>query len=234
MYNNKRILAIIVARAGSKGLPGKNIIDCAGKPLIQWTIEAALQSSIVDKVFVSTDSDKIASVAISSGACVPFLRSKELATDTASVEDVIHEVISKLAETEATFDYILLLQPTSPLRTSKQINQAIEQYFTNLKDSEETLVSVYVAPKKVGWLLRQTNNHYIDFCFDQNKDDLRRQTLSTFYLPNGAIYFAPISHFKKSFYTTKTQFFVMPEECSVDIDTQEDLEKAISLLQKQK
>ncbi|OFZ16592.1 MAG: hypothetical protein A2X86_12420 [Bdellovibrionales bacterium GWA2_49_15] len=230
MYNKKKILGIIPARSGSKGLPQKNILSCGGKPLIQWSIEAGLNSKFIDRVVVSTDSESIAEVATKCKGDVPFLRSPELATDSAATEAVIHEMIEKLAQQKHLFDYIMLLQPTSPLRTSQHIDQAIEQYFRNLKSEDETLVSVYQAPAKVGWLMEENAQKCISFCFDQKTIARQRQGLKKYYLPNGAIYFAPIKTFGNSFYTARTQYFVMLEEDSIDIDLKQDLEKASLLL----
>ncbi len=230
MYNGKKILAVITARSGSKGLPNKNILPCGGKSLIQWSIEAGANSKYLDRVVISTDSESIADVAKKCKGDVPFLRSPELATDSASIEAVVHEMIDRLAGQKNLFDYVMLLQPTSPLRTSQHIDQAIEQYFRNLKFEDETLVSVYQAPAKVGWLMEENEQKCISFCFDQKTIARQRQGLKKYYLPNGAIYFAPIKTFGNSFYTARTQYFVMSEENSIDIDLQQDLEKANLLL----
>ena len=126
MIGDKRLLAIIPARAGSKRLPGKNIIDFAGKPMISWSIEAALASKYIDNVIVSTEDNNIAKISKRFGAEVPFLRPKELATDEANSVDVIISVLDNLQLRNIFYDYIILLQPTSPLRGVRDINKSIE------------------------------------------------------------------------------------------------------------
>ena len=120
-----KILAIVPARGGSKRLPGKNIKVLNGKPLIQWTIESALGIDDISRVMVSTDSQEIADIALQSGAEVPFLRPKELATDTSSSSVVIEHALNYYKSQGEIFDYVLLLQPTSPMRNKKHNEQAI-------------------------------------------------------------------------------------------------------------
>lgn len=127
MDDGKTILAIIPARGGSKGLPRKNILDCAGKPLLAWSVEAAKNSKYVDRVMVSTESQEIADVAMEYGAWVPFLRPSELADDESTLEDAVKDIIVRLRGTYE-FDYVMALQPTSPLRTSKHIDEAVEKF----------------------------------------------------------------------------------------------------------
>ena len=138
MYNNKEVLAIIPARGGSKRLPGKNIKDLNGKPLIAWTIDAALRSKYIDKSVVSTDDEIIAEISQKYGAEVPFIRPKELATDTASSIDVILHAINFYKTKGEPFEYVILLQPTSPLRTTEDIDHAFEM----LNEETKAIVSV--------------------------------------------------------------------------------------------
>tara|TARA_R110002072_G_scaffold1989_2_gene16429 strand:- start:149638 stop:150351 length:714 start_codon:yes stop_codon:yes gene_type:complete len=231
MYKNHKILAVVTARGGSKGLPGKNIKVCAGKPLIQWTLDAAKKSEYIDEVFVSTDCENIQNVVHSVGGNSPFLRPDHLGLDDSPIEDVLQHVIDFYKEQGDHFDYVILLQPTSPLRTSFHIDDAIKQYFSNLKSNEETLVSVYPAEEKAAWLIRGLESGYMEFCLGDKTKGLRRQELSQFYYPNGAIYFFP-SSFENGLYTKSTQFFVMDRESSIDIDTMSDFEKAQNLLLK--
>lgn len=121
MYKNKKILAIITARGGSKGIPYKNIMNINGKPLIAYSIEVAKQSKYIDYILVSTDNNKIKEVSLQYGASVPFLRPEEISNDTAKSIDVVIHAINCLKESGEEFDYVLLLQPTSPLRTCKDI-----------------------------------------------------------------------------------------------------------------
>ena len=126
MFKGKCFLALIPARGGSKGLKDKNIRLLNNKPLLAYTIEAAKESRIFDRIIVSTDSEKIAVVALKYGAEVPFMRPKELATDTASSMDVLIHTIKLLQESNDKYDYVALLQPTSPLRTSQDIVEAAD------------------------------------------------------------------------------------------------------------
>ena len=125
MIGNKKILAMIPARSGSKGIIGKNIKEIGGKPLIAWPIEVAKSSKYIDKVIVSTDTDEIANVALKYGAEIPFLRPSDLAQDKSTTYSVIQNIISYYKELNETYDYFVLLEPTSPLTTSKDVDDAI-------------------------------------------------------------------------------------------------------------
>jgi CMP-N-acetylneuraminic acid synthetase len=126
MIINKNLLAIIPARGGSKRLPRKNILDLVEKPLISWTIEAALGSKYIDRTIVSTDSQEIADISKKYGADVPFMRSIDLANDESTSIDVVLNLLKKLEEVGELYDYIILLQPTSPLRTTQHIDESVE------------------------------------------------------------------------------------------------------------
>lgn len=232
MYEDKTILAFIGARAGSKGLIGKNIIDCLGQPLISWTIKASKASKFIDRTIVSTDSEETVRVSKASGADVPFLRPKSLAQDNSIINDAILHAIDWLNENEKNvYDYILMLQPTSPLRGTDLINSAIEYYFKHKRTCMDTMVSVSNVASKYGWLMQKKNNDYIRFSFEIKKGKLLRQELPEYYLPNGAIYFAPTKNFsKKGFYGDNVLPYVMDEDRSIDIDTKEDLEKTKKIL----
>ncbi len=229
-----KILAIIAARGGSKGLPHKNILDCAGKPLIAWTIDAARKSKFIDTVLVSTDSHKIADVALEHGAWVPFLRPSELAEDESSIVDVIKDLLQRMRLLNYNFDYLLLLQPTSPLRTSVHIDQAIEKYFSAKTSELDTLVSVKRVNSKMLWVLGEAAdsgyvfNHYgLDL-----SGDSRRQSLPGCFMPNGAIYLAKADGFE-GFYGGQTRSYVMDEISSMDIDYQDDLDRVVAYIEKQ-
>ena len=229
MFCEYSLLALIPARLGSKGLPGKNIINCAGKPLINWSISAAKNVDFFDDVLVSTDSVKIADLARHAGASVPFLRPDEFATDDASILNVVkHAWENHLAPNGDYFDYVVLLQPTSPLRTSSHIISAIKLYFKELKSESDTLASVYQVDKKNGWLMQRENDTgYINFCIDESE---RRQELKPCYLPNGAIYILKGSEIDGGIYHKNTIPFVMDTADSLDIDTIEDLRKIENIL----
>lgn len=226
-----KILGFVGARGGSKGLPGKNVMDFHGKPMIAWTLEALKTSPYLSQVALSTDDTTIAEVCKQAGFEVPFLRPAELATDNAAIGKAIQHAVKWYMDNRGeSFDYVLLAQPTSPLRTVAHVNEALGQYFREKKYPDETLVSVYKAPPKTGWLTHQSEEGYLEFTFAKNKAQPRqRQALPQWFYPNGAIYLAPLKDFKGEFYGPHTQMYVMPEEVSVDIDTLEDFQRAWEL-----
>jgi len=222
----KKVLAIIPARGGSKGLPGKNIIDLCGKPMIAWTIEAAQKCSYITTTIVSTDDEKIKLAAEQFGLAVPVLRPAHLAQDETSSIDVLISVIN---ENEG-YDTICMLQPTSPLRTADDLNDAFKLFN---ETGAPACVSVVENEYSPYWSFRIVNKK-LHFLFPQEEIPLRRQELQPTYSLNGAIYIANIKWFKekKSFLSNETASFVMPFERSLDIDTAGDLEIAIKLLNK--
>ncbi|MDP1393416.1 cytidylyltransferase domain-containing protein [Lysinibacillus capsici] len=211
-----RCLAVIPARGGSKGVPGKNIRLLAGKPLIAWTIEAAKRSKYITTTIVSTDDEEISTVAIEYGAEVPFIRPAHLAEDdTPGVAPILHAL-----EQCPDYDYVVVLQPTSPLRTAEDIDGTIEKMF---KNDGDFCVSVAEASQSPYWM------------YTLNKDDVmqplidsplvvRRQELPKAYILNGAVYVAKVEELKKteSFITSETVAYEMPEERSFDIDLEKD------------
>lgn len=228
MYKDFSLLAFIPARGGSKGLPNKNILDCAGKPLIEWTISAASAVGYIDDVLVSTDSTDISEVSRQAGASVPFLRPDALATDSASLHDAIqHAWENHTAPTGRSFDYIVVLQPTSPLRTAAHIAAAIEFYFSNRRSEDDTLASVYQVGQKFGWLMQpEPESPYIRFCLDISSKNPQRQALKPYFLPNGAIFIVRGAALSAGLYTSQTLPFVMDALESIDIDTRDDLLQA--------
>ena len=225
MYNNKRIIGIIPARGGSKGLPGKNILIFSGKPLIAWSIEQAISSGILDTVIVNTEDKKIAQVARKYGAEIPFIRPKELAEDNVNLIDVILYILEKLISDGDLYDVLVLLQPTSPLRTGEDIKNAIDIFF---KKDAKAVVSVCEAEHIPLW----TNILPPDGCM---KDFIKceiinrnRQDLPVYYRINGSIYVADTNFLRieKTFYSEKTYAYIMPQERSIDIDTLLDFQIA--------
>ena len=206
------ILTIIPARGGSKRVKDKNIRSLAGKPLIQWTIDAALNSTFAkDHCYISTDCQKIKSIGQKCGARVPFLRPGYLATDDAPTFDAVKHMIDNLDE---SYDYILLLQPTSPLRTSKDIDHAIEIL---LKSNCRSIVSVTEADPHLSWQVTFDENERLEAFPNSNK---RSQDLDKKYILNGAIYFSEIDYFlkHKSFLENETMVYIMDRNRSIDID----------------
>lgn len=222
MYKNKRILGLIPARGGSKGLPNKNIRPLLGKPLIAWTIEQALKSKYLDRIIVSTEDKKIAKISKEYGAEVPFIRPERLATDDAKTVDVVkHAIMWFVNHKIDSFEYIVVLQPTSPLRQSKDIDSAIEYLF---KRKARAVISVCQAEHSPLW----SNTLPVDLCMKNflKKDILNknRQQLPIFYRLNGAIYLVEVDYFLKtgSFYGEYTYAYIMPKWRSVDIDDEFD------------
>jgi CMP-N,N'-diacetyllegionaminic acid synthase len=227
MFNNKSILSIITARGGSKGIPGKNIKLLGGKPLIAWTIEQVKLSKFIDRVIVSTDSSEIANVCREYGADIPFIRPTELANDEAGIIDVICHAIENLELNENIYyDYVLLLQPTSPFRKTWHIDEAIEKLLT--LPEADSLVSIREAYDKPFWMMKINNNNYLEKFLPESENFSRRQDLPKLYALNGAIYLIEIKKLKqyKTFYPGLTTFYLMDFFSSVDIDTNLDFQVA--------
>ena len=223
----KNVLAVIPARGGSKGLKNKNIKVIKGKPLISWTIDAALKSKYIDKVIVSTDSKKIEKISKEYGASVPFLRPKDLAEDATSSIDVMLHAVEHFPE----YKYIIMLQPTSPLRKCSHIDQAFELF---LKSNMDSCVSVTKDKKTPFWSYFMTNENSLITLFPNKEIPSRRQEIISTYHLNGAIYISSILNLKekKSFITEKTFGYEMSEEVSIDIDDIDEFRVASRLLKK--
>lgn len=214
-------IAIIPARGGSKRLPGKNIKLLADKPLIAWTIDAALESKVFDHVFVSTDSKEIAAVSKEYGAEVPFLRPAELATDNATTNDVVTHLVEWFEkEHDKEVTTIAILQPTSPLRNAQHIKEAMQL----MKDkAAKAVVSVCELEYPIQFCNQLDANGSMNG-FIKKSDMKRTQDLEPYYRINGAIYMLSRSHvgLLSGIYTNKTYSYVMSTRSSVDVDTEED------------
>lgn len=228
MYKNKKILAIIPARSGSKGLKDKNIKELNGKPMISYTIEAAVQSGIFEDVIVSTDSQVYADISIDYGASVPFLRSNYLSSDTATSIDMIIHVIEEMNKIGKEYDYFMLLQPTSPLRTKDDIINAIELLFEKEANS---VVSVCEAENSPLYMNTINEDLSIDG-FLPKGIKTRRQELDKYYRINGAIYLCKVEYFLKSkdFYNERSYAYLMNKKNSIDVDDEVDFEFVKSLI----
>lgn len=225
MSENVRRIAIIPARSGSKGLPDKNIRNLNGKPLIAYSIEAALNSKAFDKVFVSTDSKKYAEIAESHGADAHFLRSEANSSDTAGSWDAVREVISKFESEGQIFDEIMLLQPTSPLRTSEDILNAIDILNNNDALVVESLTEMDHSPL---WSNTLPDDGNMENFFNEYSD-LPRQSLPTYYRENGAIYLLKRNLLDKDpsrMFSERCFAYIMPRERSIDIDCELDFKIA--------
>jgi len=212
------MLAIIPARGGSKGLPGKNIMELNGKPLIAWTIEAAFKSQFIDNVIVSTDDKKIADISLNSGASIPFMRPANLADDKALAIDVYFYTINRLFEnTGVMHDSFVVLQPTSPLRKSDDIDNAINIFRQMDADS---VISVVESPHPIEWTKKIDEDGVLRYFFSDGVANKNRQDNAVTYIPNGAIFIFKTEFLKihYTYYSEKTYPYIMPRERSVDID----------------
>jgi CMP-N-acetylneuraminic acid synthetase len=232
MFKGGKILALITARGGSKRLPSKNTTPMGGKPLITWSIEAAKKSRYIDTVMVSTDDDNIAQVALKNGAEVPFMRPKELASDTATSLEVVFHVIDYLKQKKEDYKYLVLLQPTSPLRTYEDIENAIER----LTISTKAVVSVCETEHSPLWSNTLPDDlSMAKFIRDEVKN-IRSQDLPKYYRLNGALYLAEIDFLieNKGFFGEQTKAYIMPISRSIDIDTEIDFILAGILLNRRR
>lgn len=210
-------------------MPRKNIRSLAGKPLIAWTIEPALKSKYFDKVIVSTDDKEIARISRKYKAKV-IERPKELATNKAMVIDTVWHVLEHLKTENYIPDIVVLLQPTSPLRIYKDITEALGIF---LKNKCESVVSVFEMTPSPCWSFRLEKDYLKNF-FDKKYLAMRSQDLPKIYIPNGAIYIASVKTLKEfnSFYSSLILPYIMSQEKSIDIDTEEDLKKSRNFLKK--
>lgn len=219
-------LIIIPARSGSIGVPGKNIKLLSGKPLIQYTIEAAMEVTDKEHIVVSTDCDKIKEVVENIGISVPSLRPKELACETTGTYEVLLYELSKLESLGKNLEYMILLQPTSPFRTGKQILEALSLYNNSL----DMVVSVKETKANPYFVLKEEDEN--DFLVpSKNSTSIRRQDIPKVWELNGAIYIINTSTLKKMplYKFTKVKKYVMDEFTSHDIDTMLDWQLAETL-----
>ena len=218
MINGKSVLAVIPARGGSKGLPGKNIKVINGKPLIAWSIDCALKSKYIDKVIVSTDSNKIASVSKKYKAEVPFLRPKKLSTDKASSIDVIIHCVDWLERKKKFYDLIVLLEPTSPLRDTKDIDKAIELLLKEKK--AESIVGVCKVESAHPDFLVKLEKNFLRPYKENKFKTIRRQDISDLYFFEGSLYISYVESLKKhkTFYHKYTLSYEVPKWKSFELD----------------
>ena len=215
-----KIIAIIPARGGSKGIPRKNLVNFSGKPLIQWSIEAALKSKYITDVIVSSDDDEILNIAKKNKEVLAIKRPIELALDNSKTEPVLTHVLESLKEEK--FDYLVLLQPTSPLRTFKDIDVAFEKL---LNSKATSLISVCELEHHPYKTFNIDENGYLKGIINNDFPFYPRQVLPKTYRANGAIYIIKVEEFMKenTLLTNKTIHFEMSIESSLDIDTKKDL-----------
>jgi N-acylneuraminate cytidylyltransferase len=218
MINGKRILAIIPARGGSKTIPRKNIKILAGKPLLAWTIEEAHQSKYIDRLILSSEDAEIIEVAQAWGCEVPFVRPVELARDdTPGIAPILHAIRA----IEEQYDYVILLQPTSPLRIVNDIDGCISYC---VQESAPACVSVCSTEASPYWMFTLNENNKLTPLMSTEKLIELRQELPSVYKLNGAVYIAKIDYLLKTkqFITEETIAYVMPDVRSWDIDKETD------------
>lgn len=220
MYKNRTFLVIIPARGGSKGLPGKNIREICGKPLIAWSIEAGVKSSYADEVMVTTDYQEIADISKEYGANVPFLRPDFLASDTSTSFDAVKHVIDFYkTELNREFDYIVLLEPTSPLREDGDIDSMIEKMVQN--ESEfDSIVSIGEVHEHPSIMKKTINDETLAPYCETLELKTRRQDNDTAYFPYGVAYIVKTKSLldEKTFYTKRNTFYKIKRYQCYEID----------------
>lgn len=227
MIKGKSVLAVIPARGGSKGVPEKNLREVGDKPLIAWTIEEAKKSDYIDRLVLSSDDAKIIEVSKQWGCEVPFVRPTDLAQDdTPGVEPVLHAL-----KMLPGYDYVILLQPTSPLRTVNDVDGCLEHCF-NL--GANSCVSVTNAEKSPFWMYYLENNYRLKPVIEIDNEYTCRQQQPKIYALNGAIYVAKAAWLcnTQTFLREETIAYIMPRERSIDIDNELDL-TLVSMLMNQ-
>lgn len=224
------ILAVIPARGGSKGVPGKNKKLLNGKPLIQYSIDAALQSNYITEVVVTTDDEEIIAISKSLGANVPFVRPKHLAEDKTPTLPVIQHAISHFEAEGKQFDAICLLQPTSPFRPKGFLDKALETFIEKQTDA---LVSVLEVPHQYNphWTFEPNKNGALEIATGEKSIISRRQELPKAYHRDGSIYITKtaVIQNENSLYGNSLSYIISDENHYVNIDTQEDWQKAEEL-----
>jgi len=233
MYKGKKIMGLIPARGGSKGLIRKNVKELCGKPLVAWSIEHGLASKYVDRVIVSTDDQSIADISTRYGAEVPFLRPKELANDEAKTIDVIIHALDYFKEVGYVPDYLLLLEPTSPLREVSDIDNCIEA----LLDNNRAMSIVSVARLESGHpefniIIKNSTGLIKKLDGSTNFRDLRRQELKDVFFFEGTVYLSDVKslYCKRTFYHESALACVVPRWKSLEIDELQDFICAEALL----
>jgi len=227
------LIAIVPARGGSKGIPGKNIKIFCGKPLIYYTISEALKSKLITEIIISTDSLEIAETAKGFGAKCPFIRPSELATDNAKAIDNYIYTVKKLNDDyNYSEDEFIVLQPTSPLRTVFDIDNAINLF---IEKSADSVISVTEFDHPIEWAkIIESDGRLRNYFQSETNSNLNRQELQTSYRPNGAIFVFKFELLfnNYSYYSENTFGYKMSSENSIDIDTELDFEFAEYIMRK--
>lgn len=221
MIEGKRVLALVPARGGSKGLPRKNIMDLCGRPLLGWPVNAARRSRYVDKVIVSTDDAEIAEKARQEGAEVPFMRPAELATDQATSFMVVEHAVRFLEGNGGAYDYLVLLEPTSPLTESSDVDKALEELVANREIADSIISVSKVEAAHPAFDVSVTGKGLIrPYVAAEFSNAGRRQDISELYFFDGSLYITDVAVYllKKSFYHDRTLAHISPKWKSLEVD----------------
>ena len=219
-----KIIAVIPARSGSKGLPNKNIKELAGKPLIAYSVSAGIKSKLIDRVIVSTDSDEYASISKDYGAEVPFLRPNEYSGDDSTDYDFVKHLLDWLAKNEGnTPDYIIHLRPTTPLRDPSVLDNAIEKFMNNAEAT--SLRSAHEMPETAYKQFELDDKYFKTICtgsFDLDDANNSRQSFPETYAPNGYVDILKTSHIlrKKLLHGNRVMGYIT--DYTIEVDTEED------------
>ena len=226
MSKKNSVLAVIPARGGSKGLPGKNLRPLHGKPLIAWTIEAAKHTACIERLILSSDDPETIGVCRGLGCEVPFQRPDELATDEALLSDTLTHALTAFNH---GCEYLAVLQPTSPLRRSEDIDGCFNLW---IETAAMTCLSVTSAPKPPYWMFSVDGEHRMTPVMGWEMVNTPRHDLPPIYVLNGAVYIVKIDWYlqHKTLLDASTRAYLMPPERSVDIDTLADFQQAEQLM----
>lgn len=219
MYHGKKVLAVVPARSGSKGLPHKNIRPLLGKPLLVWSLEIANNCSYIDQVMLSTDSSEYSQIASKYGAIIPCLRPSELSTDSSTSVDVVLHALDAMHNKYGDYDIVMLLEPTSPLRVQRDLLLALE-----LISSGTSLSAVGICRAETihpSFMFRLGQDSLLIPFLGTQPDGLRRQDIEELYFLEGSIYASDVSYLRKrmSFYHEYTGGVLIPYERSAEVDT---------------
>lgn len=219
MIGTRRVLGLIPARGGSKGLPGKNILQVDGRPLLAYSVDAARGTRAIDRIVLSSDDEAIIAAGLACGCDVPFRRPAALATDTAATIDVVLHALDELPG----YDVVVLLQPTSPARIAEDIDAACALFASS---GAPACVSVSLVEQSPYWMYHIVDTSHLLPIVESPIAATRRQDLPPVYALNGAIYVADVTWLRstRSFVTRETVAYPMPAERSIDIDTTADFE----------
>jgi len=233
VINNKKVLAIVPARSGSKGLKNKNILQMEGKPLLGWPISAALKSKYVDEVVLSTDSEEYKKIGVEQGANVPFIRPSDLAGDKVASIDVILHCIEWFETQSEFFDILVLLEATSPMTEALDIDNALETLVYSSENTSIVGVSKAECNHPIFAYKKDESSLLMPFV-NQSGQAIRRQKLEDAFYLDGSLYISNIDALKKkkTFYTESTMGFEFPKWKAFEIDDEIDFEVVELLMKK--